>query len=716
MGTTPRWRKEPIYGIICINMYLLTVAPIGRGLPMDSLSYLAKSAPPVGSLLNVPLQRRTIPALVLSVIPARDVKADIKNADFTLRRPEQLEPSMHFEGAFIAAAEAAALRAACSLGSAIQTLFPTTLLKEPGEAKTEEKKIEPTEEAEEAAEKIEINAPLTPPIPSILQAESSDRISTYKRIIRETFARGKSLAYVLPTIQDIARAQEEIGRGIEDYTFVLHSDLTKKQLRDRITAITNSDHSILVITTPQFLAVPFKNCAQIILERESAAAYTMTHRPFLDLRHFVEAYARAKNVPLLIGDLFLRIETLSRTERGELELFARPKSRYAALAQNHLVDMRTSGEQPSAGRVAFFSRELTSLVKDGRRRSASTFIFCVRRGIAPMTVCGDCGTLVHCESCDAPLVLHRKAGGTQNSTMVKSVDITQEMSPAPEMSPEEVSAMSETLPGDIDMPVPSARPAENIFMCHRCGTQAEPKHKCTSCGSWRMTPLGLGIAQAEEILRARFPDAPIIRLDADVAHSQKEILARAKAFAETPGAIMLGTEMAIPYLPRQVGVVGVLSVNSLLTAPDFRMNEHVFRLLLVLRERARDHFIIQTRDPLPVFNQAVSGSLAEFVREEIDLRKELNFPPASMLIKLSASGKGLAVRGQLENACEMVKQVAPEAVCTPPNIFRVGDKTITSSLVVLPHNRWPNPELRDLFMSLSREITVRVDPKNIISE
>jgi primosomal protein N' (replication factor Y) len=681
-------------------MYLLTVAPIGRGLPMDSLTYLSKTSLTPGALINVPLQKRTIPALVLTSVSAREAKADIKNAEFKLKQADNTTPIMELSPAFVEASAVMAERAACSLGAAIQALFPTLLLQEGIE-------LARNPEITEADNELSPEEKTTPALPAIIQAESADRISTYKRVIRETFARGESIAYVLPTIQDIHRAEEAIARGIEDYTITLHSDLTKKQLRTKLEKVAHAEHPLLIITTPQFLATPTPKLAHIIMERESAAAYTMTHSPHLDLRHFVEAYARALNIPLLVGDLFLRIETLARAEIGELESFTRPKSRYASTGENHLVDLRTSGEQPAAHRVAFFSRELVALIKDARRRGASSFVFCVRRGIAPMTVCGDCGTVVHCETCEAPMVLHRKSGEPTPAAEVRGEP--------QDMSEEELSALGETLPGDIDAPAPSIKPTENIFMCHRCGTRTTPKHKCTSCGSWRMTTLGLGIAQAEEILRARFPDAPILRIDTDATPTTKAVLETARVFAETPGAILLGTEMAIPYLPAQIGVSAVLSVNSLLTAPDYRMNEHVFRLLLVLREKARDHFLIQTRDPLPIFNLAITGSLSEFIREEIDLRKELNFPPVTTLIKLTGDAKTVGVKNTLESIGQEAMNIVPGLLVAPVQSIRVGKRTVASMLLVLPVATWPNPDLRNFLMNLPRGITVQVDPKSIIN-
>lgn len=709
-------------------MYLLTVAPIQRGIPVSELSYIVKTAPPVGALISVPLRKKEVPALVLSVADVRDAKAAIKGADFALRKIDEPKVLDRFSPAFIAAAKEVANWSVSTLGATIQALFPSVLL-DPAH---------PFPVTEESTNEIQ---PLAPPLPTVLQTEEQERMATYKSHIREVFARNGSVFFVLPTVQDIERANEAIGKGIGAYTFVLHGNLTKKQLRERLTAIASCDHSMLIIATPQFLAVPCKNLRSIILDRESANAYTMPFRPFIDLRRFVEAYARERRLPLMIGDLFLRVETLARFERGDLDASSRPKGRYSSTARAHVIDMRDSGEVPATGKVAFFSRELVTLVKDARKRGANTFILCVRRGVAPMTVCGDCGTVTECEHCGAPLVLHRKlskpATKSTSPTTVESVPETlrapehapladtPDLREAPLPVPEDLteadasSAMSATVVRPDLVITAKQEPTaitENVFICHRCGEKSAPRRKCGNCGGWRLTPLGLGIEHAEEILRARFPDAPIFRIDTDTVKTHTAARTRANEFAATPGAILLGTEMALPYMTDPVGVAAVLSVNSLLTMPEFRMTEHVFRLLLVLREKARDHFLIQTREANPIFPLAAEGKIGEFLANELELRKELGFPPFATFIKVSFLGVRNDGIDFVHALSAHLSDLGIANVHYPNTVTKKGDKVVLSTLIVLPRASWPHPELREYLASLPPNVTVRVEPRSIVGD
>lgn len=641
-------------------MHVITVAPIKRGIPIDELSYFTKEEVPRGALVSVPLRGRLTPALVIRSTPAAEMKGDLKHAAFTLKKLDTVHAKHFFRPEFVEACEEIGTYFAATTGAVIHSAFPSALVL----SKNAAAKVMPTVAQKRRSEGF------------IFQAEEAERFATYKSHIREVFARGKSCYFMLPSIQDIEHTFANIEKGIQEYTFILHGGLSKKELESRWEKIIAMEHPVLIIGTPLFLSIPRYDIESIIVDRESAGAYTLQSRPFLDLRMFAEVFARAIGADIILGDLFLRAETLYRKEIGELEALTRPKYRLPSTATQHIVDMRTLGEQPATGRIAIASPQLVDIIEDVRKKGTHCFVMGVRRGFAPMTVCGDCGTVVSCDRCSAPLVLHKKntAGAAQE--------------------------------------------AENIFLCHRCGFERDTEKNCTHCGGWRLTPLGIGVTQAEDAIRGRFPDAPIFRMDKDVVKKHSEALALMREFYQTPGSILIGTEMAIPYLTEPLSAVAVLSVNSLLTIPDFHMGERVFRLLLQLREKAREHFLIQTRDPnMPLFELATSGNIGEFLRTELETRQTLGYPPYSTLIKFTHEGKkadGERVMTELERIFGIYHPVT-----FPSFIARVKGKYRMNALLKIRVGEgnkkgWPNAELLGLIRALPPEIEVRVNPESVI--
>ncbi|KKU78729.1 MAG: Primosomal protein N' [Parcubacteria group bacterium GW2011_GWA2_47_7] len=637
-------------------MHIITVAPIKRGIPIDELSYFTMDDVLPGTLVTVPLRGRLTPALVIRSTPAHQMKSEIKHAKFAIKKLETVHARNFFRKEFIEACETTGKYFAASTGAVIHSAFPSALvLSEKAGAKI------PTRERPKRFSRR-----------MIFQADETDRYITYKSHIREVFARGASCYFVLPSIQDIEHTYASLEKGIQEYTFILHGGLSKKELEARWTKITSMTHPVLIIGTPLFLSIPRYDIESIILDRESAGAYTLQSRPFLDLRVFAEEFAKAIGSDIIFGDLFLRTETLYRAEQGELEYFMRPKFRLPSTAKQHIIDMRELGEQPAIGRIAIASPELVDLIEDVRKKGTHGFIMSVRRGFAPMTVCGDCGTVVSCERCTAPMVLHKK-NGTQKD-------------------------------GEGEF---------NIFLCHRCGFERDTDRICSHCGGWRLTPLGIGVTQAEDAIRQRFPDARIFRMDKDVVKKHAEAQKVMSEFYQTPGSILIGTEMAIPYLTDPIATVAILSVNSMLTIPDFRMGERVFRLLLLLREKAREHFVIQTRDmDVPLFELATSGNIGEFLRTELDARSQLGYPPFSTLIKFTHEGRKSDGEAMMHEIEKLLGAYHP--VTFPSFIARVKGKYRMNALLKIPIGGWPNEELLGLIRALPMEIEVRVNPESVI--
>ncbi len=657
-------------------MYLVSVAPIKRGIPIDELSYFTKEHVPPGALVSVPLRGRMVPGLVVRSIPAAEAKSEIKRAEFSLKKLDQVFATSFFRKEFIQAAESTAMYFAASTGAVIQAVFPNTLLSAKGMPEVSPENVDNTT-ADEPKRVTEVKGNGQR---FIFQAEEAERFSTYRSHIREVFARGGSCYFVMPSLQDIEHAYASLEKGIQSYTFVLHSGLTKKEIEKRWKAIAETKHPVLIIGTPLFLALPRNDIVSIILDHESSGAYNLQGRPFIDMRFFTEQFAKHIGADYIVGDLFLRVETLYRKDAGEFEPLLRPKSRLPSLGMQTIVDMRTSGEQPATGKVAICSRELVDLIDETRKKGSQCFILGVRRGFAPMTVCGDCGTVVACSRCSAPIVLHRKSQAAAQAELERGK------------------------PGATN---------PNIFLCHRCGQEADTNVTCLHCGGWRLTSLGIGIVQAEETIRRRFPDSQIFRLDRDSVKKHSEAQKLVAEFYKTPGAILIGTEMAIAYLTEPVATAAILSVNSLLTIPDFRMGEKVFRLLLTLREKAREHFLIQTRDPeMPLFQLATEGNISEFMRNELEIRHKLGYPPFSTLLKFSFEGgkaEGAAVMAEIEKIFGTYHPVT-----FPSFIARVKGKYLMNALIKVPPNEWPNPELLSLVRSLPPEIAVRVNPESVI--
>jgi primosomal protein N' (replication factor Y) len=634
-------------------MNIVHVIPIGRGIGKETLSYFTASDVKPGTMVKVPVRSREMPALVMSVEPAADLKAELKSSAFAIRKIGTLKASPIFLPAFVEAAKDAADYFAGSTGTIFASVTSKSIL----------------EQAEQISSK-EIPKTTQPEIdndiihePYALQADEEERIAHYKSLIREQFARKKSIFFCLPTIQDTKRIFELIPKGIEEYTYVLNSGLSKKELLARWNNIINEPHAVLIIATGSFIGIPRHDLGLIIVERESSNSYKLQVRPYLDIRTFAEFYAKRINAKLIFGDLLLRTETLYRTRNGEMAELSPLKFRSMSSAKDTIIDMKKY-KLMDTPEFRIISDELEALIKKNKETSEHMFIFAARRGLAPLTVCGDCATTVHCNRCSAPITLHHSS-------------------------------------------------EENYFLCHRCGERRKSEERCRVCGSWKLTTLGIGIELIEQALQNMFPDIKIFRIDKDTATTHKQALSIISQFYNAPGSILLGTEMALLYLEKPVHNAGVASIDSLFSIPDFRINERIMNLLLRIRSITQKMLVVQTRSrEQRIFDYATKGNLMDFYREETEERKKLNYPPFSTLIKITIKGQKNRVIEEMNTIEKLLKEFDP--MVFPAFIDTVNKKSIMHAVIKLEPNQWIHKPLLQKLQALPPYVAVNVDPESLL--
>ena len=116
-------------------------------------------------------------------------------------------------------------------------------------------------------------------------------------------------------------------------------------------------------------------------------------------------------------------------------------------------------------------------------------------------------------------------------------------------------------------------------MCHYCGHSQPPVESCPECGSTRLKQMGFGTQKLEEQLSKLFPQARILRMDADTTMSKYSYERNFKDFGQGKYDIMIGTQMIGKGLDfPNVTLVGILSVDKALYAGDFRSYERTFSL------------------------------------------------------------------------------------------------------------------------------------------
>ncbi len=140
-------------------------------------------------------------------------------------------------------------------------------------------------------------------------------------------------------------------RGIEPYVATFHKDLDKKEWRAEWKKATNQSHPVLIIATARMLFIPRSDLGIILIDKENENGWKTISRPFIDLRFFAETLAKRKEIKTILGDSFLRIETLFRVKQKEIGEFERIEWRLPTNIETKIVDLRETGKYEKEFRV-----------------------------------------------------------------------------------------------------------------------------------------------------------------------------------------------------------------------------------------------------------------------------------------------------------------------------------------------------------------------------
>lgn len=625
-------------------MLIADVIPLSRGINKDVLSYFTSQAVEIGSIVRVPLRGRTVSAVVTATREVHDLKQEIKVAGFAIKKIDSVVSNNPLPKAFWRAIEKTADYQASSIGSVLYSLVPKTILENfealgPGDSFSDNKDNYHC---------------------LVLQSSNEERLKNYRNLIREEFAKGRSVFICLATVNDVRRVERQIEKGISDYSYAFHGQMKKKDLLAKVKSLREEKHPTLTVATGNFLCLLRSDIGLIIIDQESSRLYKNLTRPFVDIRYFCERLAQEVGAKVVLSDSLIRLETYWRRQNEEIGEVSPLPQRIPLTTEPQIIDMR----RDTKDRFKLLSPEIIEVIKDSREKSERAFIFANRRGLAPLTLCSDCGTVVTCKRCSAPVVLHSQA-------------------------------------------------KDRHFLCHHCNAKRDASETCVNCAGWRLKTFGIGSELIYEKIKENFPLHSIFRFDSDTIKTHAQAEKTMREFYASPGGILIGTEMALSYLEQQIENVCVASIDSLLGLPDFRVREKVFSILIKLEEIAQKRFLIQTRNKGDsIFEHIEKGSLTEFYRQELADREKFDYPPFTVLIKISLTGDRETVENSMVELAEKFRDY--EFSYYPALVSSGHNRLKMNGLIKIGRTRWVESELLKKLRSLPPSFAISVDPESIL--
>ena len=421
----------------------------------------------------------------------------------------------------------------------------------------------------------------------------SGKTSVFIKLIEHCADNGRTALLLVP---EIALTPQTVGKFrslFGDTVAIIHSNLSLGRRADEYKRI-RSGEARIVIGTRSAVFAPLDNIGLIVIDEEGEHTYKSDRSPRYHARDIAKQRCFRHNSLLLLASATPSFDSYYNALNGRYKLFEM-NQRYsrAVLPDVKMIDMRVEAER---GNRSDFSSELLSELKYNLTVGEQSMLLLNRRGYHTYVSCVSCGEVEECPNCSIPLTYHK---------------------------------------------------VNNSLMCHYCGFRKPMPSACVKCGSKFLYSSGTGTQRIEDEIKEHFPEARVLRMDADTTMSKYSYEKRFREFADNEYDIMVGTQMIAKGLNfENVTLVGVLLIDRSLYAGDYLGYEKTFSLVTQVvgrsgRGEKKGRAYIQTFSPDHyVLELAAKQDYKEFYAQESEVRKALIFPPYCDLCMIAFSSPG----------------------------------------------------------------------------
>ncbi len=415
----------------------------------------------------------------------------------------------------------------------------------------------------------------------------SGKTQVFLKLIEDVINDGKGVIVMVP---EIALTPQTLGifySHFGDSVAVFHSALSAGERIDEWKRVKRGDAKIAIGTRSAVFA-PFDNLGLIVIDEEQEHTYKSEMSPRYHARDVARFRCAYNNALLVLASATPSVETYTNAMSGRYG-FVKLQERYGKAALPEVVTVDVSDTKGA------ISNELYNALEECLNNNHQAILLMNRRGFNTFAVCSACKSVLTCPNCSISLTYHS---------------------------------------------------ANRRLMCHYCGHSQSHTDICPECGEKAVSYAGFGTQRIEEELENVFPNARILRMDADTTMARYSYQDKLTSFADGEYDILLGTQMVAKGLdfPR-VTLVGIISIDHQLYNDDFRSSEKAFDLLTqVIGRSGRGDFkgkaYIQTVLP---DNEIIELSAAQdyesFYETENIIRKSMVYPPYCDICSVSFSSE-----------------------------------------------------------------------------
>lgn len=409
----------------------------------------------------------------------------------------------------------------------------------------------------------------------------------YLKILEEAVRTGKKAVILAPEIALTPWPAAYLADMFPGRVAIAHSGLSEGQRMDEWGRILRGEVDI-VVGARSALFSPVKDLGLIIVDEEHETSYKQDDGVKYNARDAALMLGKYLGITVVLGSATPSVETFHNAKTGKITpLYIRKRVEERELPEIELLDMK-------GRKSTVISERLKSMMEEALNKSNQALLFLNRRGFSSSIICKDCGRSFECLNCSVTLTMHKGA---------------------------------------------------RVLKCHYCDMSIPIPQLCPDCHGTNLITPGAGTERVEEEIRVLFPEARVGRMDRDTTSRKGSAKKIIDSVEDKSLDVLIGTQMVSKghHFPG-ITLVGVISGDTSLSIPDFRSSERTFQLITQAAGRAGrgaepGRVVIQTLNPEHYcFRCASTHDYDSFFEEEIELRKELSYPPFTRLCNMRIEG------------------------------------------------------------------------------
>lgn len=438
----------------------------------------------------------------------------------------------------------------------------------------------PTRPAAPAAEKKYSCLPTKPAVP-ITAVVGQERMPVYLREIKEAIRAKRSVIALFCDISEAKKAQTLIEKESGSEVFLAF----RKQPEElKVWERLKQSPYCVVVGTRSSIFSPVNNLGLMIIDQEQDQVYKQEQVPHYHARCVALMRAQICGAKVLLGSGIASLESFYLAQDDKLKFEFIPSEVKYPLVQ--VIDARRLA-YAQRNTITIFSKFLLDAIYAALLEKGRILVFIDRKGFATSAACHNCGAALKCPRCNINLVFH------------------------------------------FD---------EDKLKCHHCNFKMEVPKICPSCNTGYIKYSGLGTEKVESELARIFPQARVMILNEE----NRSPSAGKASDSNLEGDIFVATSSIIKHPLLRFDLIGVIAIDNSLNRVDFRAAEKTFALLRNLAGLTSKKMIIQSSNANHYCFQAlINNDPRIFLKEELKMRKQLNFSPFKHMILLKLRGPNL---------------------------------------------------------------------------